>query len=281
MSALEAQSTALGAQELVWSPAPSPGGALGALLSGAAAACTGALLAVFLDTRSVPSAVLASVLLACTGGVAVMAAVGTWQRIALRYVLAPGALEVRGAGGRLRIRYDEVVRVVSGISAQRGRRPTLWPGAHSGYIVRDFGRGCLWRGTTGNPDHAILIDTGSCDYVLTPAEAGAFREQLIQRASAAPIAAPAATKARASWVDRLAGLDGWFRAMLIAGLAVATLGLRLDVARGGMAQPEAFKAAGILALNSGMGLAFIGRSAAIGRLLAGVALVAEIVATLW
>ena len=136
----------------VWRPARSKGPHVGLLLGAAGSVC-----AVFLawslgDVDLWPSAFALGAVAIAAAAAAVIGFVGAWRVSTLRYVLSPGALEIRSGGACLRIRYGQIERIAAVVPDDAGPAPALWAGAHFGYQLPELGSRYIWRATNADPD---------------------------------------------------------------------------------------------------------------------------------
>jgi len=250
---------------------------VGVALTALTIACTAVLLAAAAATSSDPTRVACTV--GAFAGLATFlaAAVGTWWRWTLSYVLGPAALEVRCGSSLIRLPYDEIDEVL-GRGDEPLSPPTLWPGAYFGYRGRPEGGAEIWRATGRDPRHAVVVVAGGTRYVVTPEDRGSFREELIENARSAAYAGSNAEPAKPSWLDRLAMLDDWVRALLLTAGVVATVGIAFDVVRFGASQRDGIGASLVLLVNAVAALWLSIRWPAVARLLAAGALVGQVLA---
>lgn len=274
-----------------WRPARSTGPALGLAITALALTCSLLLAAAFLATSSSTTRVMCGVGAATAVGIFLVAALGTWWCSTLRYALGPAALEVRYGSRLLRLRYDEIDEVTSRSDEDAGFVPTLWPGGHFGRSSSVSGgsvsgRMEVWRATTREPRHAVVVSAAGAGHVVTPGETESFRAELIRNAKSAIYVGSVGSQgvgsqgrvSGGSWMDSLASLDVWARALLLAAGVIATAGIVGDVARFGAAQRDGTRAALILALNALAALALSTRWPIVGRILAAGALAGQVLA---
>ncbi len=243
-------------------------------------ACLLALLTAFVRGESVPTRLAALGLLLPVGAALVASVMGTVQCLALRYVLGPSALEIRGGSGRLRVRYDQVSGVAGGALDPETRPVSLWPGAHFGCRHTVDGRTVLWRGTTRNPATTVVVAGKHSDWIVTPAAPERFRDALLEQVRAASWATSTGPPPRCGWQDRLVDIDGVLRTMLSVGLIVASLALAGDALRYGTAQRDTLLAIVILSVNASLSLALARWTVGAARLLLIAALVVQLFAVL-
>jgi len=259
-----------------WRPAPSLGVPLGLGIAATALACLVALVVTGVVTSSVPTRV--ACIIGAVVGIAtlLLAVVGTWWCSTLRYVLGPAAIDVRFGSQVLRLRYNEIEGIVAG--SNDSSVPTLWPGAHFGRSTRTSGELEVWRATTRDPRHAVVVSAGGSGHVLTPMELTTFRAELIENAQSAAYAVSRDAARGRIWLDAVVAIDGWVRALLFGAGVVAAVGITTDVARFGASQADGISAATILLVNAAGALAISVRWPIIARLLAAGALAGQVIA---
>jgi hypothetical protein len=261
----------------LWAPAASTGAALGITISVVALGCTTVLVAVGVVTPSTPTRVVCTVGAVLAMAVLIVALVGTWWCSTLRYVLDDDALEMRFGSQVSRLRYNEI----EGIAARADEpdaAPTLWPGAHFGQSVGASGQLDVWRATTRDPRYAMVVSARGVSIVLTPVDPTTIRAELIENARRAPYANPGAAGPGRSWLDAIAALDGWTKALLFGALVVASVGIGADGVRFGALQADGLGAAGVLAANGAAALVASRRWAIVARFFAAGALASQLVA---
>ena len=265
----------------VWRPAGSKGPHVGLLLGVAGSVCAVFLVSSLGDVDLWPSAFALGAVAVCAEAAAVIGFVGAWRVSTLRYVLSPGALEIRSGGAYLRIRYGQIERITAVVPDDAGPAPALWSGAHFGYRLPEHGSRYIWRATSADPDHLVAVDAGRLCYVLSPQDAQAFRRALVARADAMPAESPTLARTEVGWLDQVAGVDGWVRTLLVIGVLFAGALLKVDLLRNGAPQPDSLATIVILGVNAALVLGFSGQAPAVARLLVGAALALEVVAILW
>src|SRR5581483_11977215 len=157
---------------------------------------------------------------------------------------------------------------------------TLWPGAYLGPAPAGAGR-AIWRATCRDSRRMIVIRGPDESYVVTPANVGRFKEELIQRARASASAPRLALVPQRQWFDSLAGRDPWFRAGCAAALFLLGVDVALGVARGGVAPAHSFAAIVCLAINVGLGCTMLSGSPGAARLHLGAGIAANTIAMVW
>ncbi len=261
-----------------WRPVRSPGPALGLGISAVALICVLLLLAAFVATSSSTTRVMCGVGAVTGAGIFLVAALGTWWCSTLRYTLGPAALEVRYGSRLLRLRYDEIDEVANRADEDAELVPTLWPGAHFGRASSVSGGAEVWRATTRKTRHAVVVSAAGAGHVVTPDETESFRVELIGNARSASYVASPERAVGGSWMDSIARLDFWVRALLLAAGVIATAAIVADVARSGTVQRDGTRAALILAVNALAALAISTRWPIVGRILAAGALASQMLA---
>jgi hypothetical protein len=260
-----------------WHPAGASGVSLGLTISVLALACALILLITGAVTSSAATRLVCMVGTAISLAILVGALVGTWWCATLQYVLDDTALEIRFGAHATRLGYG-AIEGVTGRSAEPHAAPTLWPGAHFGRVDRPDGRTEVWWASTRDPRRAVVVLAGNADAVLTPAEPTAIRTTLISNARQAEYVEPTGLGLPLTWLDYVASVDGWVRAVLFGAIVVATLGIAADGLRFGALQADGLKAAAILLANAIVALAVARRWPVFGRLLAAGALAGQAVA---
>lgn len=269
-----------GRYPFVWRPEPSKGPHVGIAVGAAGALCAVFLVSALGDVELWPAGLALGAVAGCAQAIAVVGLFGAWRVSSLRYVLSPGALEIR-SGAYLRVRYGQIGRIAAGPPPDAGPAPALWPGAYFGYQLVERRPRRVWRATSRDPDRLVAVDTGRVCYVLSPGDADAFRRAVIERADAAAPEAPTAPRTGVEWLDRVAHLDGWIRTMLVGSVLLATALLRIDLWQSGALRSDTLAALGILGLNAVLGLGLSGRALGVARLLIAAAVALEVVAILW
>jgi hypothetical protein len=197
---------------------------------------------------------------------------GTWRWFTLSYALAPTALEIHCGTSRHRIRYEDVEGVSRGERSAPGAPGALWPGAPGGAQPLDAERVGYWWGTTHQRANRVVIRCGAGSVVLTPEEPEAFCEALwINVRRSAPGSTSAGSPAH-RWLDRVAGLDGWFRFLTLLALGVAAAGVLVDVLATGMMSRPSTVAAIALLVNGGIGLLALAHARSVARVMIGATL---------
>jgi hypothetical protein len=116
--------------------------------------------------------------------------------------------------------------------------------------------------------------------VVSPREHEAFRAVLIEKTRATPFLGGSRAPSAASWLDAIASLDGWVRALVLGAGAIATAVIAVDVASRGMLQPDGLTAMAVVFVNGIAAVAVSVRWPIAARILAGGALVAAAAALL-
>ncbi len=242
------------ARQIVWQPARSWGGVIGVALCALSVATVGGLAAAAVLTSSVPTRLLAVALelpLLLAFGTC---ALGTWRWFTLTYALAPSALEIRHGTRRVRVRYEDVTRVILPDTAGGGPGSWLWPGAPAGDERIGPGRIARWWGTTQRPASRVLVETTAGSLLLTPTRPQAFAEALLSNRGGAPNT-PGSTSPRPGWLELVASVDPWVRILAGLALVVAAGGIFVDVIRTGAASRHTSVATiGLLANTALVGL---------------------------
>jgi hypothetical protein len=118
-------------------------------------------------------------------------------------------------------------------------------------------------------------------FVVTPADAGAFRGELIERAQAATYAPSHSSSFQSGWLDRVADWDGWVRLGSLTAVFVGTIALVRDAAQFAAIQTDTVVAFAVAGLNCSAALFLGGRAPYVGRILAGTGIAALLVAVFW
>jgi hypothetical protein len=201
--------------------------------------------------------------------------------LTLRYVFTTAALEVRTGTGRIRIRYDQIDRISQGSSMPELPRVMLWPGAHLGALPTAEGPTVEWHATAARSDQLVLVGWPGRCAVLSPSDALGFRQQLVQHAQAAPFAPPLTLQPRRGWLDRVASVDPWLRAIIVTSLWVAAVEMAVGTSARGQVGPLHLIALSILVVNSAVAGWLSPRQIGPARLLGGVALLTIVGSVFW
>lgn len=234
------------ARPVNWQPARSWGGMIGLGLSALAAVGVGGLAAAAILTSSASTRLLAALLELPLLVVLATCVLGTWRWFTLVYALAPTALEIRSGTGRLRIRYEDVTRVIL-LESSAGPGSSLWPGAPAGDERLAPGRVARWWGTTQAAASRVLVETSGGALLLTPTRPQAFAEAILGNRRAL-LGSSISASARRGWLDLVANVDPWFRVLAALALAVTVIGMVVEVIEtGGASRHTSIAAGGLLA----------------------------------